>query len=408
MMTYTASRSAVTIRKNDQMSVPPLSRWDRLYRSALFGHLRNLSGGKLVLVEDGQETVFGQHAQTGLEARVTVRRPRFYRRVVRGGDLGVAEALLDGDWFCDDLTAFVSIFIRNAEITAELDRNSSRSQRWISRGKHWLRRNTLDRARENIRAHYDLGNEFFALFLDETLSYSCGIFEDESVSMRDASLTKIRRACQQLDLTADDHLLEIGSGWGALAAVAADEFGCRVTTTTISNEQHSAAVQRMRACELDHQIEVLQQDYRELKGRYDKLVSIEMIEAVGHQYFDAFFETCARLLTDDGKMLIQAIVISDAKYDDYLRSVDFIREYIFPGGCLPSISALTQSASAAGNLRLVQLHDFAPHYAETLRRWRARFYENREQIAALGFDERFLRMWEYYLCYCEAAFPSAK
>ncbi len=352
----------------------------------------------------GQHRFGNSDAEGGLYANIQVHHEAFYRRAVFGGDLGVAESLMDGDWQCDDLTALVRIFVRSRGECRWLNEGAAHVRQWYARWRHWRRGNTVEQARYNIHEHYDLGNDFFSLFLDSTLSYSCGLFESTSDTMHDASLRKIRRICSLLDLRPSDRLLEIGTGWGALAAWAASESGCTVTTTTISQQQQQYARQRLERNGLQHLVDVRLEDYRDLAGTFDKIVSVEMIEAVGHAYLPVFFRKCGELLAEDGVFAMQAIVMADDRYDDYLRSVDFIRAYIFPGGCLPSISELTQTAAAHGQLRLVRLDDFAPHYAETLRRWRVRFRKNEVKIRQLGFDDRFLRMWEYYLCYCEAAF----
>ncbi len=379
--------------------------FDRFYRAIVHSHLRHLQGGLVNVADNGGDSHYGRsESADGLEANIRVRRNAFYRKAVLGGDLGIAESLMDGDWECDDLTALVRIFIRSRGESRWLNEGAARLRQWYARWRHWCRGNTMEQARYNIHDHYDLGNAFFESFLDSTLSYSCGFFEDTRDTMYDASLCKIRRICSLLDLGTSDRLLEIGSGWGALAAWVASETGCTVTTTTISEQQYRYAQQRMERDGLQHLVDVRLEDYRHLKGKFDKIVSVEMIEAVGHEYLPTFFRKCGDLLTDDGVLAMQAIVMADDRYEDYLKSVDFIREYIFPGGCLPSISGLTQVAAEYGQLRLVRLDDFAPHYAETLRRWRVRFRENESQICRLGFDDRFLRMWDYYLSYCEAAF----
>lgn len=346
---------------------------------------------------------FGDGA-SDLQATVTVHRSSCYRRLALGGSLGAAEALMDGDWSCDDLTALVRIFIRNMDLTSRLDRGAALVAQWLGRAVRWWHANTRRMARRNIHAHYDLGNSFFRLFLDDTLCYSSGIFEHAGASLREASVAKMRRACEQLRLRHSDHLLEIGTGWGGLALHAAEEYGCRVTTTTISEEQYRLAGERFAEADVDRRIRLLNQDYRDLAGQFDKLVSIEMIEAVGHRYYGEFFRQCGRLLKPDGAMLLQGIVIRDQDFAEHTRSADFIGTYIFPGGCLPSITSLLQAATRASDLRLVQLEDFAPHYALTLRAWRRNFWQSIDEVRGLGFDERFIRMWDYYFAYCEACF----
>ena len=269
---------------------------------------------------------------------------------------------------------------------------------------HLLRRNSRRGSRNNIGAHYDLGNDFYSLFLDETWTYSSGIFETSESTLKEASIAKYDRICRKLDLNPNDHLIEIGTGWGGFAIHAAGKYGCRVTTTTISNQQYSLARQRIAKAGLSDRVEVLKQDYRDLKGQYDKLVSIEMIEAVGHQYYRTFFKTCSRLLKPNGLMAIQAITIGDHLFDRHKRSVDFIKRYIFPGSCIPSITALHQAMAASSDLRLYHMEDITPHYATTLRMWRERFFDHIDQVRAQGFSEPFIRMWDFYLSYCEAGF----
>lgn len=384
----------------------PLSFTSRSFRRLLFSRLEKLTEGEVVIVshsnDDSNSVRFGD-ATADLSATVTVHNPRFYRRMVLGGGLGAAESLFDGDWECDDLPALVRIFIRNMRVADRLDRGLASARSLVARGQHWLKRNTPLGAKRNIHQHYDLGNEFFALFLDPTMNYSSGVFPTHDCTMEEASLEKMDRICRKLDLKPTDHLLEIGSGWGGLAMHAAEQFGCRVTTTTISAEQYRQVNQNIEAKGLQDRVQCLQQDYRHLTGSFDKIVSVEMIEAVGHRYFDTYFNAVAERLKPKGTMLMQAIVIGDDRYKQHLRSVDFIRRYVFPGGCLPAISVLTQSAAKSG-LRLQHLEEITPHYAETLRRWRAAFTEHLNEARTIGFSEHFLRLWNYYFCYCEAAF----
>ena len=261
---------------------------------------------------------------------------------------------------------------------------------------------------EAIEAHYDLGNELFGLFLDETMMYSCAVFEHAEAELPEASLAKLERICRRLDLKPKDHVLEIGTGWGGFACYAAERYGCRVTTTTISREQHAYASARVRAAGLQDRVTVLCQDYRELRGSYDKLVSIEMIEAVGWQYFGRFFRCCSELLREDGAMMLQAIVIEDRAYEVEKAGRSFINTYIFPGGCLPSLEVIGRSLARVTDMRQVHLEDITEHYARTLAAWRERFLAAREQVAELGYDERFRRLWELYLCYCEGGFAERR
>jgi cyclopropane-fatty-acyl-phospholipid synthase len=281
-------------------------------------------------------------------------------------------------------------------------------KRWITRPlqliQQFLTRNTLKGSRRNIEAHYDLGNDLFRLFLDQTMMYSCGIFENSKTTLQEASEAKLERICQKLQLKPTDHVLEIGTGWGGFAIYAATHYGCRVTTTTISREQYEFALERVREAGLAGQISVLFDDYRHLHGQYDKLESIEMIEAIGHQYFDTYFKKCTELLKPQGMMLLQTITIADQRYRAAKRSIDYIQRFIFPGGCLPSVAALSDVIARKTDMRIFHLEDIGPHYARTLRHWRERFFRNIEKVRALGYPERFIRMWEYYFCYCEGGF----
>ncbi|MCA9015278.1 MAG: class I SAM-dependent methyltransferase [Planctomycetaceae bacterium] len=376
---------------------------DSVCRRLLFMRLQRLVCGQVVLHDVQERFSFGD-ANADLSVEVIVQHPRFYRRAVLGGGLGIAQSLIDGDWSADDLTSLVRIFIRNLEVTDQFERGIAWFRQRAARAGHWFRRNTRLGAARNIHAHYDLGNEFYQLFLDETMCYSSGVFEADSATMQEASLAKLERACRSLNLQPDDHLLEIGTGWGGLAIYAAKNYGCRVTTTTISREQYHLAVERVHAAGLSNRITVLLSDYRDLEGEYDKLVSIEMIEAVGSEYFETYFEKCSQLLRADGMMFLQSIVIKDQRFEEYLRSVDFIRRYIFPGGCLPSVAAILQSTTRASDLRLLQLEDIAPHYAQTLRCWQQQFQNQLDRVRELGYSESFIRMWNYYFSYCEAAF----
>jgi cyclopropane-fatty-acyl-phospholipid synthase len=274
----------------------------------------------------------------------------------------------------------------------------------LNRLYHFLRKNTLEGSRKNILAHYDLGNEFYRLFLDETMTYSCGIFEGPDSSLREASVAKYDRICRKLQLEAGDRVLEIGSGWGGFAIHAVTHYGCRVTATTISERQYDLSRKRFAEAGVSDRVALLKRDYRDLAGSFDKIVSIEMIEAVGPQYLDTFFNVCSRCLEAHGMMLLQAITIADWAYERYIRDVDFIKRYIFPGGSLPSVAAMTSAAARATDMRLFHMEDITPHYAATLQRWRENFLTNVDRVRSLGFPEPFIRMWKYYFCYCEGGF----
>lgn len=376
---------------------------DRLARKLVLKQLAKLHYGQLTLFDSLGGTQIGE-AGAECAAHVTIQHPAFYRRMLSRGSMGAAESYMEGHWTCDDLTALFQIFIRNLQAKPPKSRNESKLKNLADWLVHRLRPNTKAGSRKNIHAHYDLGNDFFSLFLDETMTYSAGIFSSAQSSLLEASKEKIDRICRKLDLKPSDHLLEIGTGWGALAIHAAREYGCRVTTTTISQEQHRFAKSRVEEAGLENQITLLLEDYRDLQGQYDKLVSIEMIEAVGPQFFDTYFQKCSSLLRPDGLMGLQAITMNDQRFASYVRSVDFIQRYIFPGGCLPSVTRIMESIAKATDLRVLHLEDIAPHYAQTLRLWRDRFFEQIDAVREQGYPQSFIRMWEYYLCYCEAAF----
>jgi cyclopropane-fatty-acyl-phospholipid synthase len=377
---------------------------DKILRRMVWRRLENLANGRLMIEDGVDRRTFGSTSDDSLTATVRVCDPRFYWHLVLGGSLGAAEAYIRGYWACDNLVGLVRIFCRNASVSTDLERGPARLLSPLQRIAHLLRRNTTSGSRRNIAAHYDLSNEFFSLFLDETMAYSCAIFPRAESTLFEASVAKFDRICRKLELTPYDHLLEIGSGWGGFAIHAAQRYGCRVTTTTISPRQYEFTRKQIEAAGLGEKVTVLCEDYRKLTGSYDKLVSIEMIEAVGHEYFDTYFRVCSDHLKPDGMMLLQAIVIPDQRYDRYRRSADFIQRYIFPGGCLPSIGAVCRSLGRATDLRLFHLEDITPHYAETLAQWRQRFGTNLEQIADLGFSAEFLRTWEFYFCYSEGGF----
>lgn len=374
-------------------------------RAARHGFARRLNAirrGSLRLHDALGTEVFGDGSEDPVELRVAD--PRTYEAIATRGTLGAAAAFIEGWWDCDDLVRLFQLLIRNAETMASLDGSLSQ---WATRASAWLhrfRRNTLEGSRKNIHAHYDLGNEFFSLFLDETMAYSAGIFSGPDASLAEASTEKFDRICRMLELSPRDHVLEIGTGWGGFAMHAARNYGCKVTTTTISRNQYAFATRKVAAAGLADRVTVLADDYRRLDGLFDKIVSIEMVEAVGHEFLDGYFRQCSRLLRPDGAMALQTITIVDQLYDAYRRSVDFIQQYVFPGGCTPSVSAIASSVRRATDFRMTQLQDFGLHYARTLQHWRQRFWRNIAAVRQLGFDERFIRMWHYYLCYCEAGF----
>jgi cyclopropane-fatty-acyl-phospholipid synthase len=378
--------------------------FERLSRRLLWQRLQDLQTGQVV-IEHGPNTArFGSLNQSELMGHVEVLAPRFYRRMLTGGALGAAESYLRGEWRSDDLTDLFRVFLRNENVLLSLKSVASAGTRVLNRIGHFRNRNSKSGSRRNIHEHYDLGNDFFSLFLDPSMLYSSALFPTEQSSLEEGSIEKIDRVCRVLRLTPEDSVVEIGSGWGSFAIHAASRYGCRVTTTTISEEQFRLATRRVAEAGLQDRVTVLKQDYRDLTGTYDKLVSIEMIEAVGQQFLPEYFATCERLLNDSGSMLIQAIIMPEQRYGRYKNSVDFIQKYIFPGGFLPSISEMQRCVSSKTSFRMLDLFDFGLHYARTLRLWNERFQERLEDVRRLGYSERFIRMWTYYLNYCEAAF----
>jgi cyclopropane-fatty-acyl-phospholipid synthase len=374
-------------------------------KRVLLKQLEKLQHGELILNDGTERRTFGrQDDRLPKAVSITVRDPEFYSSILVNGGLGAGEAYIDGYWTCEDLTGIVELFICNREYL----QGSGLCMRWFTKPlqllQHIMQRNTLKGSRRNIAAHYDLGNDLFELFLDKTMMYSCGIFHHDKATLQEASEAKLDRICRKLQLKATDHVLEIGTGWGGFALYAATRYGCRVTTTTISKEQHEYARQRIREAGLENRVTLLFKDYRELGGSYDKLVSIEMIEAVGHRYFDTYFQKCAGLLKQDGMMLLQSITIADQRYASAKKSIDYIQRFIFPGGCLPSVAALSDAIARKTDMRIFHMEDIGPHYATTLRLWRERFFANIEKIKQLGYPESFIRMWQYYLCYCEGGF----
>jgi cyclopropane-fatty-acyl-phospholipid synthase len=376
----------------------------RLVRRAVIGRLAKLEYGSLTLIDGDDCRRFGTSRHGEPHLTLTIHDPAAWLDVACSGGLGAGEAYMAGRWHCDDLTGLIQLFLRNPQVMYGLNGGAGSIMSWVNRAWHALRRNTLKGSRRNIAAHYDLGNELFELFLDDTMMYSCAIFEHPQATLKQASVAKLDRVCRKLDLQPGDHLLEIGSGWGGLAIHAARHYGCRVTTTTISREQYSLAMERVEQAGLSDRVTVLCEDYRRLNGKYDKLVSIEMIEAVGHAYFDTYFKKCSELLKPDGLMLLQSITIAEQRYAAAKRSVDFIQRYIFPGGCLPSVVVLGDAVARNTDMRIRDVEDIGPHYATTLRRWRQRFMSRLEAVRACGYPDEFIRMWEYYLCYCEGGF----
>ncbi|MBN3069893.1 class I SAM-dependent methyltransferase [Pectobacterium brasiliense] len=382
---------------------PDIPRNARIARWLLFRLLSGIREGAITVREGAQTFHFGD-AAAALRADVQILTPSVYWRLLTGGSLGAAEAWIDGEWETNQLTPLLQILALNSKVLEQMESGFRLLGRPVERLRHWTRRNHRQQARENIAAHYDLGNEFYAHFLDEELLYSSALFTADEQDLTLAQRAKMARLCEQLTLTASDHLLEIGTGWGAMAEFAARHYGCRVTTTTLSQEQYDWAKARIARAGLQDRVQVLLCDYRDLTGEFDKLVSVEMIEAVGQRYLPAFFRTCQARLRPGGKIVIQAITIQDQRYRDYSKSVDFIQRYIFPGGFLPSITVMSELMTRHTDFVVRNLFDMGPDYARTLAQWRQRFVHAWQDIEKLGFDDRFRRMWLYYFGYCEAGF----
>ena len=379
----------------------------RKLRDRLLGMLGDIDECQLRINDAAGMMILGRcdaHAVEPLTARVDILDPSFYLRVATQGSIGAGEAYMDGLWRSDDLVALMRMLVRHRDRLDTLDSGSARAAGTLLKLWHALRRNSRQGSRRNIAAHYDLGNALFELFLSGDMMYSSAIYAYEGEALEDASRRKLDRVCRKLDLSPTDHVLEIGTGWGGFAIHAARHYGCHVTTTTISREQYDLARARVADAGLSQHVEVVLQDYRDLDGHYDKLVSIEMVEAIGHQYLDRFFARIAELLKPQGAALVQAITIEDARYRKALREVDFIKRHIFPGSFIPCVSALSGALARSSDLRLVNLEDIGPSYAMTLQAWRQRFLDRLPEVRALGYDERFIRMWEFYLAYCEAGF----
>jgi cyclopropane-fatty-acyl-phospholipid synthase len=377
---------------------------DRLSKWLLTRTLQRLPEGLLEIECRDGTSAFGD-ANSGTSALVRVHDDRFFRRVLAGSDIGLGEAYVDGDWSSPDLVAFLRLAIRNLALFEGRHHLFTLLSRSRDLFRHRRRANTRAGSRANIHAHYDLGNEFYRLFLDPSMAYSCGIYRSAGDTLEQAQVEKSDRICRKLRLGPSDHVLEIGTGWGGFAAHAATRYGCRVTTTTISAEQYEGAAELFARMKLGpERVRLLQDDYRDLRGRYDKLVSIEMFEAVGHRNYDTFFGQCDRLLAPDGTMALQTITVPDRRFRQYLATPDWIQKYIFPGGELASVSAILQSLARVTRLSLHHAEEIGAHYARTLRAWRERFLGRIDEVRALGFDTRFVRTWEYYLASCEAAF----
>jgi cyclopropane-fatty-acyl-phospholipid synthase len=371
-------------------------------RKQLFSRVKKLKKGHLTLIENGQKFEFGH--DKSIAATITVNDAHFYGEIAFGGSIGAGEAYMLGYWSADNLTNVIRMMAANQQVMDTLEGGYQWASKPLLKVLHWLNRNTTNGSRKNIAAHYDLGNDFFKLWLDSNMMYSSAIFTPQDISLEAASNKKLQVICDKLDLKPTDHVVEIGTGWGGFAIYAASHYGCKVTSTTISQQQFDLANQRIIAANLQDKITLLFNDYRDLKGQFNKLVSIEMIEAVGHQFYDAYFAKCASLLKPDGMALIQAITIADQRFDAAKNSVDFIQRYIFPGSNIPSVTAMLSSITKVSDMRVYDCEDIGPHYATTLRKWRENFLSQLPTVRRLGYSEEFIKMWEFYLCYCEGGF----
>lgn len=379
------------------------ARTQMIAKSLVLRHLQQLNGASLTIIDGQEQYQFGDSSGE-VQALINVHSSAVYQAMMLNGSMGAAESYIRGNWTSPDLTAVIRVFAMNLGSVNQLESRKSWMKKLGDKSLNWVRKNTLGQAKKNIVAHYDLSNEFFGLFLDQSMMYSSAIYPSWDASLAEAQQYKLDHICQRLQLSEADHLLEIGTGWGALAIHAAKHYGCRVTTTTISDAQHQLAAERIKAEGLEDQINLLKEDYRLLEGQFDKLVSIEMIEAVGHQYYANYFEKCSSLVKPDGLMLIQAITIADQRFEESVRGIDFIRKYIFPGGCLPSVSVVADNIRDNTDMMIVAQEDMTEHYAKTLSDWRVAFFDRLDDVKAMGFSNEFIRMWDYYLCYCQGGF----
>lgn len=375
----------------------------RIYKSIVLKQLAKLQHAQLTVYCDGEQHVFGEpHAE--LKADLHIIDNDCWSILANHGSIGAGQAFAQGLWHTERLTDAVRIFARNIDVLDAIDNRWTQLSKYVLKGFHFMHRNSRKGSRDNIAAHYDLGNDLFTRFLDPTMMYSSAQFLSATDTLEQGQINKLQRICQKLDLKPTDHLLEIGTGWGSMAIYAAQHYGCRVTTTTLSQEQHDYTKAAIEAAGLSSQITLLMQDYRDLRGSFDKLVSIEMIEAVGHRYLPTYFEQCAHLLKPDGLMLLQAITIRDQRYEAATKTVDFIQRYIFPGGALPSIQVMLNIVSDKTDMNLIQQEDFGAHYARTLHMWHDNFKAARSELKTVGYDDYFYRLWVFYLCYCEGGF----
>lgn len=371
-------------------------------KKSLFSQLKKIKHGKLIISEGKKNYSFGSSAK--LIGKIKVNNPIFYRHVLFGGSIGSSESYIQAYWDSSDLSKVIAIMSINEQTMDEMEGWFKFFLKPFFKFIHFLNNNTLDGSKKNIAQHYDLSNTFFSLFLDSSMMYSSGIYKNRSATLAEASSYKLDIICRKLELRKTDRIIEIGSGWGGFAIYAVKNFGCHVTTTTISKQQYNYVKKKIKELRLEKHITLLFKDYRDLKGSYDKLVSIEMIEAVGHRYYDSYFKVISNLLKKDGQALIQAITIKDQRYKQAIKSVDFIQKYIFPGSCIPSLTVIQNTLTNSTDMVINQVDDIGHHYAITLRQWRKNFITNKFAINKLGFDDSFYRMWLFYLCYCEGGF----
>ena len=373
-------------------------------KAQILKRLSHIEDGQLTLIDGDVTHHFGASKPQGVEACIVVHDARFYGEIAFGGSIGAGEAYMLGYWTSEHLTDVIRLMCVNQSVMDTLEGGYQWLIKPVMKVLHWLNSNTTEGSRKNIAAHYDLGNEMFKLFLDPTMMYSSAIFTKDTQTLQAASELKLKTICDKLALKPSDHVVEIGTGWGGFAIYAATHYGCKVTTTTISQQQYALAKARIHAAGLQDRITLLLEDYRILTGTFDKLVSIEMIEAVGYQFYDTYFAKVSQLLKPDGLACIQAITIADQRYESAKKSVDFIQRYIFPGSCIPSNTAMLKSITNTTNLRLFDLEDIGPHYATTLGMWRENFFNQIDAVRALGYSDEFIKMWDFYLCYCEGGF----
>ncbi|GAC1303110.1 MAG: cyclopropane-fatty-acyl-phospholipid synthase family protein [Mucilaginibacter sp.] len=380
-----------------------------VYQSIVLNYLSKMNKGRLYLVMPGGETMLLGTGEGGISASIVVHSNEFFKRVVLFGDIGFGEAYVDGLWDTDNITNVIRWVLLNIENApgvsgSKVQTISLNLLKWFNKLSHYKRANTVDGSRKNIAEHYDLNNDFFASFLDPTMTYSSAYFYKEGLSLEEAQFAKYERLCRQLNLRPTDHVLEIGSGWGGNAIYMAKKYGCKVTSLTISEEQHKLAVDRVEAEGLSDKVNILLKDYRQMDGLFDKIVSVEMLEAVGFGFLDVYFKKCHDLLKKNGILALQVITSPDSRYAGLRKGVDWIQKHIFPGSLLPSIAAINGAVNRTGDMTMVDLKDFGLDYARTLKLWFDSFNANLDKVRSLGFDEPFIRKWNYYLCYCEAAF----